>query len=61
MKTVVRYLCTECVQDMKDAGLIFRKLPGTEGNKDECAWCHRRRYGAEYEICYGRGGRARCT
>lgn len=55
MKKLRRYLCAACVQDMKKAQLIFRKIPDTEGSRDTCAWCRRKRYGAEYEILYGRG------
>lgn len=54
MKKLRRYLCQDCAKDLKEAQLIFKKIPDTEGSKDMCAWCKRKRYGAEYEILYGR-------
>lgn len=53
MKTLERYLCIECAQMLRDAGLIYKKVPGSEGEKAECEWCHKKRYGAGYRIRYG--------
>ena len=53
MKTVEKYLCSEHAQWLKDAGLIFKKVPGSEGERDECDWCGRVCYGARYKIRYG--------
>lgn len=55
MKTAERYLCSGCVQDMKQAQLIFKPLPGTNGERQKCEWCGRLCYGARYKILYGRG------
>lgn len=54
MKTIERYLCAECVKAMEQAGLIFKKIPHTEGDKAKCDWCLKLRYGASYKIKYGR-------
>lgn len=53
-KTMKRALCAECAQTLRDAQLVFRKLPGTEGAEPRCAWCRQRRYTSGYEIQYGR-------
>lgn len=54
MKTLDRYLCAECAQMLRDAQLVFKKIPSTQGDKPECDWCHKRRYGSQYKIKYGR-------
>ena len=54
MKTLKRYLCAACEKGLADANLVYKKVPGTDGQRDTCAWCGRRCYGAEYEIQYGR-------
>lgn len=54
MKTIERYLCAECVKAMEQAGLVFKKIPHTEGDKAKCEWCLKLRYGASYKIKYGR-------
>ena len=54
MKTLERYLCAECAQMLRDAQLVYKKVPGAEGEKPECDWCRKRRYGAKYKIVYGR-------
>ena len=51
--TVDRFLCRDCEQNLKDAQLVYKKIPGTE-NADRCEWCKARRYGAKYRIKYGR-------
>ena len=54
MKTLDRYLCAECAQMLRDAKLVFKKVPETQGQKPECDWCHRKRFGTAYRIKYGR-------
>lgn len=57
MKTIERYLCIECAQMLRDAQLVYKKVPGREGDKPVCDWCHKKRYGTAYQIQYGREGR----
>lgn len=57
MKNVERYLCAGCMKSMEKAQLIFKKVPGTEGGRSNCAWCGRSCYGAFYKIAYGGGKR----
>ena len=52
--TADRFLCKDHEQWLKDAQLVYKKIPGTE-NADRCEWCKARRYGAKYRIKYGRG------
>ena len=53
MKKLERYLCAGCVKNMEKAQLIFKKVPGTEGERKPCSWCGRSCYGAVYKIMYG--------
>ncbi len=55
MSTLRRYLCAGCVRNMEQAQLVFKKIPGSEGEKQVCSWCGRKCYGADYLIMYGRG------
>lgn len=43
MNTIERYLCAECVKNMEQAGLVFKKVHGTEGDKSKCDWCRKLR------------------
>ena len=54
MKKLERYLCAGCVRNMEQAQLIFKKVPGTDGEKKACQWCGRQCYGSTYKIMYGR-------
>ena len=54
MKTCERYLCAGCMKNMEAAQIIFKKIPGTEGDRQKCEWCGRSCYGAKYKIMYGR-------
>ena len=54
MKTIERFLCPDCEKDLAAAGLVYKKIPGTEEGR-ECDWCGKRRYCTKYRIIYGRG------
>ena len=54
MKTIERYLCVECAKTLRDAQVVHKKIPYTEGSAEKCDWCRRTRYGAGYTIMYGR-------
>ena len=54
MKTIERYLCAECAKGMRDAKIVYKKVPYSEGNAEKCDWCRRTRYGAKYAIQYGK-------
>ena len=54
-QTIRRALCVDCAGTLRDAQLVFRKIPGTDGEEPKCAWCRQRRYTSTYEIRYGRG------
>ena len=53
MKEIDKYLCLTCVENLKEAQLIFKEIQNTR-DVDVCEWCHRRRYGAVYRIQYER-------
>lgn len=55
MKTMRRFLCHQCAEDIKAAQLVYEKAPGKSGEKYTCDWCRRSCYGDEYVIRYGRG------
>ena len=54
MKTIQRYLCVECARTLRDAQVVHKKIPYAEGSAPRCDWCRKTRYGAMYEIRYGR-------
>ena len=54
MKTIDHYLCRDCEQDLKTAGLIYKRVPGCEGEQPVCDFCRQRRFTAKYRIQYGR-------
>ena len=53
-KSVQRYLCRDCKKILQDSGLAYKRVPGTEGSEERCAWCERERFGTTYKILYGR-------
>lgn len=53
MKSIDRYLCCECAKTLRDAQLVFKKVPNTEGQQPKCDWCHFPRFGTAYRIRYG--------
>lgn len=57
MKTVDRYLCSECIENIKAAQLVFKEIPNHRGEKDTCDWCGKQRYGKMIRIRYGREGK----
>lgn len=56
MKTVDRYLCSECIENIKAAQLVFKEIPNHRGEKDTCDWCGKERYGRMIRIKYGKEG-----
>lgn len=54
MTTIERFLCEICRQQLDGAGLVYKKVPGTEGEKQRCDWCKEKHYGARYLIRFGR-------
>lgn len=56
MMTIDRFLCRACERNMREAQLVYKKLPGTD-DAEECAWCHERKLGAVYRIKTGKGVR----
>lgn len=53
-RSVERYLCPDCKKILQASGLIYKRVPGSEGSEDRCAWCERERLGTTYKILYGR-------
>lgn len=57
-KSVKRYLCRDCKKILQDSGLVYKRVPSTEGSEERCAWCdawcERERFGTTYKILYGR-------
>lgn len=53
MKEVQRYLCQDCMKNLSDAQLVYKKIPGSEDSQ-ECEWCRKRRYCTKVRILYGR-------
>ena len=49
-----RLLCLPCEaqldKDLREAGMMLRKVAGGKDNKITCEKCGKRRYGAEYQI-----------
>lgn len=54
MKTIDRYLCADCERNLREAQIIYKKIPNTQGEKDRCEWCRKMRSGSMYRIRYGR-------
>ena len=54
MKTIDRYLCCQCAQNLQHALLVYKEIPNTKGDKDKCDWCRKVRYGTMYRIQYGK-------
>lgn len=56
MKTVDRYLCPACVQDMRKAQMTFMKASGAEDeDKQKCDFCKKPCFfGGTYKILYDR-------
>ena len=54
MKTVDRNLCTDCIEDIRAAQLIFKEVPGCRQETDVCEWCGRKRMIRRIRIQYGR-------
>lgn len=54
MKSAERYLCQDCKKTLQESGLIFKRVPGSEGSAEQCDWCRRYRPGAAYRILYRR-------
>lgn len=53
MKTLDRFLCLPCLENLTEAQLVYEEIPNTR-DVNTCEWCHRRRYGAVYRIQYGK-------
>ena len=56
MKTIVRYLCAQCAQEVKAAGLKSEDQPTDQRQRGKCAWCGRSCFGTSVKIWYGRDG-----
>lgn len=58
MKTLDRYLCHECAQDLRKAQLLFMKVPKADAgdeDKQACEFCRRPCcFGSTYRILYDR-------
>ncbi len=53
MKSIERFLCETCRQQLDAAHLVYKQVPNSH-DSGTCAWCKSRRYGARYKILFGR-------
>lgn len=54
MKTADRDLCQSCRQILHDSKMIYKIVPGHEGDAEWCAWCKRKKPTSRYRIQYER-------
>lgn len=57
MKNIERYLCHECRKTLQASGLLYKRVPYSEGSQEDCDWCGRMRPGVSVKIYFGRNKR----
>ena len=53
-KIAKRYLCHECKRTLQATGLVYSRIPFSEGSQNTCDWCHREKPGVSVKILYRR-------